>query len=158
MDSDHHRTLVAAQGYCELGMHDDALAELDLLPPEAVDDAMAVEMRLVILMQARRWRLAFAASRDLCRLRPDVSSGFIQGAFCLHEMGDTAGAREFLRDGPAAMAEDATYHYNLACYECVLGQVKEARGHLARALAMDNSYAEFARKDPDLAGLHEVQP
>src|SRR5580693_7684978 len=52
----HERILLAAQGYSELGMFDDALAEIDSLPEEVTQHATVVEMRTVILMQARRWK------------------------------------------------------------------------------------------------------
>ena len=35
MSEAHAKTLLAAQGYAELGMFDDALAELDTLPEKA---------------------------------------------------------------------------------------------------------------------------
>ena len=41
----HERTLLAAQGYAELSMYDDALAELDSLPAEALKTAEALELR-----------------------------------------------------------------------------------------------------------------
>src|SRR5258708_5049669 len=40
----HERTLLAAQGYCELGMFDDALAELDSLPAELFQHAPVVAL------------------------------------------------------------------------------------------------------------------
>ena len=59
----HERTLLAAQGYSELSMYDDAIAELDSLPAPAVKHATVLELRAVILMQAKRWK---PASRHWC--------------------------------------------------------------------------------------------
>ena len=112
---EHQRTLVAVQGYCELRMYDDALAELDSLPAEVHHHPMVVEMRLVTLMQARRWSPALAASQELCRLRPDAPSGFIHAAFCQHELGDTAQARRTLLEAPEGIRRESNYHYNMAC-------------------------------------------
>src|SRR5438105_3317746 len=66
----HERTLLAAQGYSELSMFDDALAELDSLPEEEAKNASVVELRTVILMQAKPWKPALTASRELCRAEP----------------------------------------------------------------------------------------
>ena len=93
---EYQRTLVAAQGYCELQMYAEALEELDSLPPEAQAHAVVVEMHLVTLMQAKRWEAAVEYGMKLCELRPDSSSGFIHLAFCLHELGLTDKAKAWL--------------------------------------------------------------
>ena len=112
----HERTILAAQGYSELSMFDDALAELETLPPETAGHEGVVELRAVILMQARRWKPALEASSRLCVLQPDQTGGYIHVAFCLHEMGRTEEAREVLLGGPEALRAEPTFHYNLACY------------------------------------------
>ena len=153
MEEEHQRTLIAAQGYCELSMYGDALAEVESLPADALAHPTAVEMRLVILMQAKRWPEALAASLELCRLRPDATSGFIHAAFCLHEQGRTAEAKEKLLAGPESLREEANFYYNLACYECILGNLEPARRHLKRSFELDEKYADFAKTDPDLQAL-----
>jgi len=149
----HERTLLAAQGYRELGMVDDALAELDGLPAELERHAIVLELRLVILMQARRWNRALEASRNLCQIEPEKTIGYIHAAFCLHELGNTIEARETLLGGPTALHADPTYHYNLACYECRLGNLDLAQAHLDRSFQLDKKFREFARTDPDLEPL-----
>ena len=151
----HERTLLAAQGYSELGMFDDAIAELDSLPADAAHNSTALELRAVILMQAKRWKPALTASRDLCRAEPEKSIGFIHTAFCLHELGRTAEARDVLLAGPETLHTESTFHYNLACYECALGHLDTARLHLDKSIELDKKMRDFARTDPDLAALRE---
>jgi predicted Zn-dependent protease len=155
VEQHYQRNLLAAQGYCELKMYDDALAEVAVLPAEVQGEAMVVEMRLVILMQACRWDEALGISLTLCKLRPQQASGYIHAAFCLHERGDTAGAKRMLLHGPPALREEANFFYNLACYECVLGNRAEAERLLLQSCQMDAKYKEFARSDPDLRALRE---
>jgi predicted Zn-dependent protease len=155
MDIIHQRLLVAAQGYSELGLPDLALAELDSIAHEAQADPLIVETRLSVLMQAKRYAPALPVARQLCDLCPDRTAGFIHVAFCLHELGDTGAARDLLVNGPSALKAEATYHYNLACYEAVLGNVDEARAHLDVSFAMDKKLKEYAHTDPDLAVLRE---
>ncbi len=150
---DHEKTILAAQGYCELGMFDDALTELNALPVEAKSHPEAIETRLAILMQARRWKSALTVSRELCLMCPDKNIGYIHAAFCLHELGDTVEARTLLLSGPETLHADPTYHYNLACYECRLGNFDLARVHLDRSFQLDKKYREFAKTDPDLKAL-----
>ena len=151
----HERILLAAQGYSELSMFDDALAELDTLTPEIAQEAGAIELRTVILMQAKRWKPALAASRDLCHTAPEKTVGFIHAAFCLHELGRTAEARDILIDGPQSLHAEPTFHYNLACYECRLGNLDLARLHLEKSIELDKKMRDFAKTDPDLAVLYE---
>jgi predicted Zn-dependent protease len=151
----HERTLLAAQGYSELGMFDDAIVELDSLPEDAARNSTVIELRAVILMQAKRWKPALTASRDLCRAEPEKATGFIHTAFCLHELGRTAEARDVLLGGPETLHIESTFHYNLACYECALGHLDVARLHLEKSIELDKKMRDFARTDPDLAALRE---
>lgn len=138
-------------------MPDEALEELAALDPAERDRADILEMRLLILMHARRWKEALTAARKLMKLVPDATGGFVHTAFCLHELGRTTEAKAVLLSGPASLAEDATYHYNLACYECALGNIESAQAHLETSFAMDKKFREFAKIDPDLAALRKEQ-
>lgn len=151
----HERTILAAQGYSELGMFDEAIAELDSLPETAAEHSTVIELRTVILMQAKRWKPALAAGRDLCRAEPEKTSGFIHTAFCLHELGRTAEARDVLLAGPDVLHSEPTFHYNLACYECALGHLDLARVHLEKSIELDKKMRDYALTDPDLAPLRE---
>lgn len=149
----HERTLLAAQGYSELSMFDDAIAELDSLPKKALQSATVIELRTVILMQAKRWKNALTAARSLCGVEPTKTSGFIHAAFCLHELGRTDEARDVLLTGPETLHVEPTFHYNLACYECALGNLELARMHLEKSIQLDKKFRDFAKSDPDLAPL-----
>ena len=150
LDITHQRLLVASQGYSELGLPELALAELDLLPEDVATSPLGIESRLSVLMQAKRWKPALGVGRELCRVAPDKTAGFIHTAFCLHEMGKSREALEVLSSGPAALKAEPTYHYNLACYAAALGNIEEARAHLNVSFAMDKSLKDYARTDPDL--------
>src|SRR5687767_6564877 len=117
MDIRYQRHLLAAQGYSELGLPELALEELDAVAEELQHDAAMLETRLAVFMQCERYVDAVVVARELCQRTPDRAAGFIHQAYCLHELGDTKGAKEVLLSGPAALKAEATYHYNLACYE-----------------------------------------
>jgi predicted Zn-dependent protease len=151
----HERTLLAAQGYSELGMVEEALGEINSLPAELADHEKVVEMRTVILMQAKRWKTALTASRALCKVAPEKTSGFIHAAYCLHALGRTEEARDILLGGPEKLHAEPTFHYNLACYECTLGNLDLARLHLEKSFALNKDFREYAKNDPDLAALRE---
>ncbi len=147
------KKLLAAQGYTELGMFEDALTELDAIEPERQEHPETLVGRLHVLMQARMWAPALDCAQRLARSAPDRSIGFIHTAFCLHEMGRTTEARDSLLSGPDFLQEEPTYHYNLSCYEAVLGNLDTARAHLKRSFELDKNFRELAKVDPDLAAL-----
>jgi len=153
---DLEKIISAAQGYSELSMHDDALAEIDTIPAEFADISEVQEARLMILMHARRWKEALAISRKACKANPDAASGFIHAAFCLHELGRTHDAKTLLLEGPEALLKEPTYHYNLACYEARLGNLAEAHAHLQTSFAMDRKFREFAKGDSDLEPIRHM--
>ena len=149
------KCLLAAQGYLELDMPVDALAELDSMPPEDRDVESALQLRLFIAMKSHKWEESLRICERLRQIYPEAVSGFIHGAFCLHERGQTAAARNLLLSGPSSLAEEATYFYNLACYSAVLGDLEGAADYVQRSFAMDDKFRDIAKLDPDLLELRD---
>jgi predicted Zn-dependent protease len=147
------RALLAAQGYLELGMVEEALAELTSVSDELRDDPDIIELRLHILMQGRRWAEALTTAEELLRKKPNAVPGYIHGAFALHELGRTAEARDLLLKGPGDLRKDPTFHYNIGCYEAVLGNRESALESLNQSFALDETYRDFAKRDPDLESI-----
>jgi predicted Zn-dependent protease len=145
----------AAQGYLELGMTDEALAELGRVPEPDRDHEDVAQLHVYILMRARRWTDALEACELLRAQRPEHSLGYIHGAFCLHELGRTQEAMKLLLQGPASLLREPVYFYNLGCYHAVLGNPEEAHNYLQMSFNMDEKFREIARYDPDLAGVIE---
>lgn len=135
----------------------DAIKELDSLPFHDQLRADVLELRVTILMKAEKWRHALRASEKLCAVAADSTIGFIHAAFCLHELGRTKEAKEVLLEGPPQIVKEATYHYNLACYECVLGNLDTARAYLDASVSMDEKFRDYAKEDPDLKPLYAVE-
>ena len=79
-------------------MAEEALAELERVPAEDRDHEDVAQLRVYILMRARRWPEALAACESLRDGRPELNLGYIHGAFCLHELGRTAEAMALLQD------------------------------------------------------------
>ena len=147
------RSLLAAQGYMELEMPEEALAELDDLPADEQELEDVLQMRLFILLRGRIWGPALEVCAQLRETYPDCSTGYIHGAFCLHELGRTAEAKEVLLSGPPSLAKEATYFYNLGCYDAVLGNLEEATKNLRTSFQMDDKFRAIAKYDPDLKSV-----
>lgn len=153
LPEEHQRTLLAAQGYCELGMPGEAVCEIETVPARWQRHPAVLEMRLIVLMQTKRWPAALTAAQELIRTAPQINMGYIHAAYCLHELGRTDSARDMLLTGPASLHAEPVYYYNLACYQCRLGELESARGYLEKTFALDKKFRDFAKTDPDLLPL-----
>jgi hypothetical protein len=151
------RTLLAASGWLELGMPNEALMELESLPAEARTQRAALELKLSAQMDSKSWNSASDTARLLCLKAHDEPLFFLRAAFCLHETGDTLAACNWLLRGPKTLFAMAIFHYNLACYLWTLGEGNRARSHLKQAITMDGSFLDAARDDRDLTGIGPVQ-
>jgi predicted Zn-dependent protease len=144
-----------AEGYAELGMHQEALAELDKLSSRVEDYPAILRMRVAIVLQLREWATALRLSRRLCELLPNESYGFIHAAFCLHELGRTLEAKEMLLNGPASLLDQPVYYYNLGCYEAVLGNLEQAKAYLRASFRLNKAFQDIAKNDADLTALRD---
>ena len=148
--------LRAACGYAELGMARQSMAELNAIERVQQNRPEVLQLRLHHLMRGQRWAQALRVSQKLCRAAPDCSAGFLHAGFCLHELGKTAEAKQFLLKGPAALLKEPIYYYNMGCYEALLGNVKDARINLETSFRMDSSFRELAKRDPDLKSVQAL--
>ncbi|HEY5740978.1 MAG TPA: hypothetical protein VIS99_00440, partial [Terrimicrobiaceae bacterium] len=65
-------------------------------------------------------------------------------------------AKELLLQGPSSLLGEPTYHYNLGCYDAVLGNLDAAARHLATSFQMDKKFRQIAKRDPDLKVIHDL--
>jgi len=142
-----------SRGYLDLAMYEEAWQEIDLLPTEKRDHPAARELRIVIRLDEGRTEEALALCGILCSLHPETHAGFIQGAYCLHALGRTGDAIEFLQSGPETLRDEPVYYYNLACYELALGKPQAALTWVRISIEMDRSFRDRAASDPDLAAI-----
>ena len=147
------KTLRAAAGWLELGLADEALYELQALPPDVQVLRGPLEVKLAAQMERQQWNPASETARLLCLKAEDVPEFFLRAAYCLHETGDTLAACNQLLRGPKTLFEMAIFHYNLACYLWTLGEGERARSHLKQAILLDEQYLDCARTDRDLSGM-----
>ncbi|MBL9180185.1 MAG: hypothetical protein JNM65_19135 [Verrucomicrobiaceae bacterium] len=144
------RRIIAAQGYVELGLFDEAREELAPLPAEMHERVDVTEITLLCLMGRHCWGEALALATKLCAQEPSEPGGYIHAAFCLHELGRTAEAVDVLSRGPATLRTKPVYYYNMGCYHARLGLHDKALTYLDRAFEMDGELRQHARKDRDL--------
>ncbi len=143
----------AAIGYFNLGMTDDALAELENMQGAEAMRPETIALKVSIQMRKGLWEKALDGAELLCALLPDHPSPYLDAAFCLHEMNRTEDARRKLLSGPAQLKSNSLFYYNMACYETQLNHLETARKYLDQALSMNKDLQESWESDPDLAAL-----
>lgn len=148
--TESERRIIAAQGYVELGLYEEAEAELSALPGAMRERVDVIEILLLCLMGRHRWQEAHALAARLCQQEPAEPGGFIHAAFCLHELGRTAEAVAVLSGGPVALRTKAVYYYNMGCYHARLGNFDQSLSYLERAFEMDGDLRQHAKRDRDL--------
>jgi tetratricopeptide (TPR) repeat protein len=152
------RHIRAAQGFIDLDLADDALAELAALTPEAAQTTEAIETRLLCELNAKHWSAALQLAERLCQTEPSSPVGYVHAAYCLHELGRTHDAVRQLEKGPSSLHNKSLYYYNLGCYHTQLGNLEKALGLLRKSFEMDETLRRAAKRDPDLQPLVNQLP
>ncbi|HSJ02822.1 MAG: hypothetical protein ACAI34_12570 [Verrucomicrobium sp.] len=151
----YERSILAAQGYLELGMFQAVWRELQDLPGEHLARPDVLEILTLSLMGQLRWEDALRVAQRLCQEAPEEPGGFIHEAYCLHELGHTQDALNVLVNGPASLKTKAVYFYNIGCYHARLGNNEQALDMLEKSFKMDSSLKRTAKRDPDLVSLKD---
>jgi len=147
------RALRAAEGYLYLNLPDEALRELDELPPPAREWPAVRLTHIRVLLHRQQWLEAEQLSREGAAQYPEEGEFTVQRAFALHRMENGREAVAALRSAPDWIRRTGILHYNLACYEARLGDLTTARQCIDAAIQLDGEMKKRARIDPDLAAL-----
>jgi predicted Zn-dependent protease len=149
------RQLEAAQGWIGLGDLVEASEELERITPEMRGHPAVLVIRYEIYSTAKKWEMAAEVAGAISRILPDESFGWIHLAYSLHELKRTKEAWNVLILIADKFPKESTISYNLACYACQLGNLKEGMKWLekARDLAGKKDIRLMALDDPDLEPL-----
>ncbi len=147
--------LQAAQGWLELGSHIEANEELQKITPQLRARPDVLKVRREIYASAKKWEATLDITAALIQLDPEDPLGWVHRSYALHEMKRTAEARDNLLRVVDKFPISATMRYNLACYECQLGRLEQARDWLQKAFALGGAKEMklAALDDPDLEPL-----
>jgi Flp pilus assembly protein TadD len=151
----HH--LSAAVGWLELGDAAEAGAELEKIAPQFRSHPHVLVIRYELCAKAGKWDAAVEIARTLTQLEPRQPGTWVSLAYAVRRKtgGGIPQARAILVQARRAFPKEQTIAYNLACYECQLGDLKAARSWLEKACVLgDASKVKLlALEDPDLKPL-----
>lgn len=146
--------LTAADGYRELGMHEEALRALDEIPVGDQSRKEVMAFRIALAMSAREWARGAELSSHMVANEPEEPMWWIDYAYCVRRSISIAEAEKILLRAMTMHPHSALIRYNLACYASVTGRLVEARHRLEEAQALDAEMRKLAIADDDLKPLH----
>lgn len=149
--------LKAAEGWLELGDHLEANEELEQIAPQLRVHPDVLEIRWQIYAKESKWDACRDIAAAITKLDPDRISGWIDFAYATRRAtnGDLKLAQDILCSAAEKFPKAPIIFYNLACYACQLGNLKEAKQWLGKAidLAGEKDIKTMALDDHDLEPL-----
>ena len=147
-----------ALGYIGLAMFAQAAAELEAIAAADQAGPLVRSVRVDYHLARRQWKKAVTVAGELARAYPETENAWIGWAYALRELNRVKEARAVLVAGePHHGRTSAVLHYNLACYDSLLGALGSAKRRLAQACRMDPQFKAAAREDPDLVALRAAE-
>src|SRR6266576_6277171 len=145
--------LEVACGYAELGMYPDANAELEKIDPfnRAAPEVLA--LRIAIYGGLKKWELMAEIAKRLTEFQPDDPQWPVSAAYATRRAISIEAAREILLNAQSKFPKEAVIPYNLACYECQMGNLQSSKNHLKQVFKIDSKWRITALDDPDLQPL-----
>ena len=148
--------LNAAEGWLGLGDFVSATNELEEISPEFRVHPAVLLMRCQIYSAAKKWDAVIAIADTLVKQLPKLSDAWIHRSFALHELKRTRDAYDKLLPAADKFKTQWVIAYNLACYCCQLGLLKEAMTWLELAIdraEKNEDIRSIALEDPDFEPL-----
>lgn len=143
-----------ARGYLGLDMLREAARELKAIPVAARSEPEVMGLQVDLHMAERDWPRVVDAGRRLAEAHPETEHAWIGWAYALRELNRIEEARSVLLAAEEHHGRSsAVLHYNLACYDALLGSLRSARTRFAKACRMDKRFKDEGRLDPDLKAL-----
>jgi predicted Zn-dependent protease len=150
--------LNAAEGWLGLGNHVEANEELEKITPtmRAHPDVLAV--RYEIYAKAKHWDACVHIAAAIVKRAPESPFGWIHRSYSLHELKRTKEARENLLPAVDLFPKEIVIRYNLACYECVLGNMGQAKLRLSEAFNLAQKQKCFDKWRLAALDDHDLEP
>jgi predicted Zn-dependent protease len=113
------RHVIAASGYSELGMFDDAALALEEIEPEDKTRKEVLGARVDLYMAAKKWDMAAAVASHLVKVEPEEAGWWINLAYATRRCESVEKAETILLKACELHHDNALIEYNLACYASI---------------------------------------
>jgi hypothetical protein len=149
-ESDH---IVAAEGFLDLGMPQDAWDQLEEIEPSRRAGPDVLAMRLRILERMGYQDLGAEIARGATRTHPDHLELLLLGARHIRAADGVPAALALLLAREGRFKAKAAYWFDLACLHCQTGDLARTAECARRAVELDRSYQMEVLDHPDLEPL-----
>jgi Flp pilus assembly protein TadD len=149
--------LMAADGYFELGMIEDAAEELDQIPTRYQSNVDVSSLRLQILITLGNYERGEWVARSLVFKQPEKAFPWLGWAFCARRAISLEAAEQILEMAHTVHPENGIIVFNLACYASAAGRTADARLLFRRATELESAAREWIALDEDLRSLPEEE-
>jgi Flp pilus assembly protein TadD len=151
----HH--LSAAMGWLGLGNWREARVELEKISPQNRRAPAVLLTEYDVSAAAKDWGHAADVADMMVDIIRDQPAVWLSLAYAVRRKpgGGIEQARAVLSKADQLFPDQAMIAYNLACYECQLGNLERARHRLDQAMSRGDTkeMKALALKDPDLEAL-----
>jgi tetratricopeptide (TPR) repeat protein len=144
------RRLLAASGFAELSLFQEAVQELEELPEDSKELPVVLAVWLEVYQHWQKWSEAESVALRLLEMEPEEPGWPIALAYATRRARGLAFANEILLQACEKFPDCGIIQFNLACYAAQLGHLDEARERLRRAVQLDQEFASMAKTDTDL--------
>jgi len=148
-----NRYLQAACGYLELEMYSEAAAELDKIDPVCLAVPEVLSVRLWVYAGLQDWGMMQSVAKRLRNQDPKTAQWAISAAYATRRAESIQAAKSILLEAVKSHPEEPMIRYNLACYECQLGNLSDAKEHLMHVTKLGVKFRAMALDEPDLEPL-----
>ena len=145
--------LRAAHGYLELEMYSEAAAELDEIDPVCLILPEVLSVRLLVYAGLQNWGMMQSVAKRLSNYDPKNVQWAISAAYAARRAESIHAAKSILTKALELHPDEPAIHYNLACYECQMGNLSDAKKHLMQATKADVKFKAMALDDSDFEPL-----
>lgn len=154
-DEEHLRS---ACRYIELGMFQEAQAELEKIDPLSRHLPEVLAARIPHYRALEKWEVMAIVAKKLAEWNPNEPGHFVDWAYATRRAESIHHAHAILTRAAELHPEHGFIQFNLACYEAQLGNLDRAKAHLSQATKMDAKFSLMALKDLDLEPLWSSVP
>jgi Flp pilus assembly protein TadD len=148
----HH--LSAALGWLGLGNWHEAQVELDKISEQNRHAPAVLLAEYELYSSSKDWERAAEVAGVLVEAIPNSAGVWLSFAYAVRRKpgGSVEEARAILNTAEQLFSDESMIAYNLACYECQLGNMDVARDWLDKAMARGDAkqIRALALKDSDL--------
>jgi hypothetical protein len=112
-----------------------------------------LKLRLQILIAMQRWEAAAILGDSIIVKEPADGDFFWLTAYAVRRCRSLVDARNTLLLGRERLQNTPLFHFNMACYECQLGNLDAAKAYLAAAFKLEPRWRALALEEKDLEPL-----